>query len=217
MLRDSQAKSLFNFIISVSRMHATASFLQDGTVLLIGGRLSPMKLCAQMVALKWNCGIPDLEHILNSSRTEHNDEMLETNADIRETKHKHGDKISAENSPEENGSLNSENEVKNSNFDCKSAGDNRTSNCDNLHGAQKTVAENVNVSENDSKNASCVNHDENKNNNLVKNLEKVKVNGPGMSKGDNSGVLVECCVVKQEGEMPCPRWRHSAITVEENG
>ena len=26
-----------------------------------------------------------------------------------------------------------------------------------------------------------------------------------------------CCVIKQEGELPCPRWRHTAIVIEHNG
>ena len=28
---------------------------------------------------------------------------------------------------------------------------------------------------------------------------------------------VKCCVIKQEGELPCPRWRHTAIVIEYNG
>lgn len=35
-------------------MHATVSCLKDGRLLLIGGRLSPMRLCTQMVAMQLN-------------------------------------------------------------------------------------------------------------------------------------------------------------------
>ena len=216
-------------------MHATASLLQDGTTLLIGGRLSPMRLCTQMLAMKLNSGISDLEHLFQSLKVEQNENILKT-------KHKHGgqkhkSQIRAENCMERQENSNSENceekirekEVNYSNLDnitvdkVEAACDN-SSDCDthNLNGAQKTVGERENMCQ-DSSTESRLEEDkvfdiQDENAHVKPSLsEKVPLDGSSTAKADNTDVLVDCCVLKQEGELPCPRWRHSAITVQQNG
>ena len=216
-------------------MHATASLIQDGTTLLIGGRLSPMRLCTQMLAMKLNSGISDLEHLFQSLKVEQNENILKT-------KHKHGgqkhnSKIRAEKCMERQEKPNIENceekirekMVNHSNLanitvgKVEAACDNY-SDCDThtLNGAQKTVGEKENMCQ-DSNIESRLEEDkasdiQDENAHVKPSLsENVPVKGSSTARGDYTDVLVDCCVMKQEGELPCPRWRHSAITVQQNG
>ena len=215
-------------------MHATASLLQDGTILLIGGRLSPMRLCTQMVALKWNLDISELEHLLQLLKVEQNEKKLKT-------KHKHGVQKQTKTSLEENRLVNSVNhDVGGSNADHKPL-DEEQAICDNCSSCDTN---NLNCVQNYVKNDEILcqdsvqesRHVENKVSNIhdgnthdvkenlsetvpvKENVSKsVELNRANTSKGDRTDGLLECCVVKQEGEIPCPRWRHSAITVQQSG
>ena len=188
-----------------------------------------MRLCTQMVVLKWNSGISELEHLLQLLKVEQNEKNLKTN-------HKHGVQKQTKTSLEENRPVNSENH----NMGCSKVLDEEQAICDNCSSCDTN---NLNCVQNYVKNDEIFcqdsdkesRHVENKvsdihegNTCVQENLSKtvpvkenvsksVEVNRSNTPKGDRTDGLLECCVLKQEGEVPCPRWRHSAITVQQSG
>ena len=136
-------------------MHSTVSMLQDGRVLLIGGRLSPLRLCTQIVSL-------DVKLPYNSNPCEHCDN-LKDNSETSDNK-EHAGQVSKEN--------------------CKY--------CLNSASPDQNICvamETTNPTDIDCDNKESV----------TKHAEVV------------------CTVVEQNGDIPCPRWRHSAVVYNHKG
>ncbi|WAR02217.1 TYW4-like protein [Mya arenaria] len=205
-----------NKLVEVSRMHGTMSCLKDGRLLLIGGRMSPMKLCSQIIAIEitnQNCSQSDTT----------------CNRDVnKESKHSNNDEsrhLSAE------CSSNSNQVTKDFNNKCnycnKSFGKKDT--------FQKEAFEERNLCNCDSQIPSVIQatSDESKGSNLSNDsavssetLDKLNLNDTENDDGQHSqlacgqceSLKVECTVIEgTSGEAPCPRWRHTAVQYQNNG
>ena len=276
----------YNSVVSVSRMHSTACLLKDGTVLLIGGRVSPMRLCTQMVEMVWNCGTPDsnLENKLiiskstqgsvkkidqnrvnsfnsnqncdkenlNFTENTHNQftEYLKTSetgiADIHlsEPPERPPDESSDSNIPSvcmsERGDISAKT-TETAGIICKENVAICDINKDVESGNVEKMISNVDkMIPNDNKMTPNVDK-------MIPNVNKMIPNVDKMNCAEKSGASAEkncdktadvdkvedglehdpcnskksfsvnCSVFKQEGELPCPRWRHTAIVIEHNG
>lgn len=179
------------FHISVSRMHATATALRDGKILLIGGRLSPAKLCTQLVAVDVqlhkefhsnnnivsDCKTGDRNSGLQATPTALEKEACKSSSIFKDTS------TATENMDKENLKYSedvgaSSAKAKLDSFqvqaDLSSPGDNElpvamTTDCDIRSKEKNCVAE------------------------------------------------VRCSLLETTGDIPCPRWRHTAIVYEDKG
>lgn len=140
-----------NLLFPVSRMHSTVSVLQDGRILLIGGRLSPMRLCTQVVSLR--------VRLKNSNQSAESTSLCQPC---------------------------------NGHIDEKSTRD--------------TTTENLNLCSN-SGTCSLTNNG----NNGKEDENSVNINIDCDKKEECVKTEVTCEVVDSMGDIPCPRWRHSAI------
>ncbi|XP_045172598.2 tRNA wybutosine-synthesizing protein 4-like [Mercenaria mercenaria] len=209
-----------NRTFEVSRMHATLSSLKDGRLILIGGRLSPMRLCTQMVSIDLNSGKENLNQYqyavcMNCGRNEA--KLNEVKSDYME---------------ENMNSLKSNNAA----IDKSLSEENLCMNCSrmNISSVKKCVMNSCSEGKENSENKE----------NFVKNDDKignVQLNseaGSDISKpviigacdtDRDSGVpsaerslsendeTVIIAVIEQNGDLPSSRWRHTAVVYEENG
>lgn len=204
-------------------MHATLSCLEDGRLILIGGRLSPMRLCTQIVSIELNSGKSSWNAVQENINSDKSNVCM--NCGIREVK---SDK-KCESFSE------SMNSLKKSNSECKENpmnDKNLCMNCSqmNISSVKKSVM-----------NSSCE-ESENKENNVKgeNGCKNVQVNSECVfnekyvgsdvcdsdcksnlesSAKDNCEVEgeVNISVIEQNGDIPSFRWRHSAVIYNERG
>lgn len=209
-------------------MHATASCLQDGTILLIGGRVSPMKVCTQLVALKLNCGLSEIRHGFQCLRTTQGNLEVnrKNNSSVLEKKHKCTTNESKVNFLEKKEFNSRQMENPDSNTEEMNCDSVKEIKCDNLNDAERRRIQNENVNKShlgihlkhvenlDCKEIDCSENFVN-NTNIGDNRDMVTDVSKHIEDGLN--LSVKCCIVKQEGEIPCPRWRHSVVTIKQDG
>ncbi|KAK3108722.1 hypothetical protein FSP39_014162 [Pinctada imbricata] len=147
--------------IEVSRMHDQACCLPDGTVILIGGRTSPVKLCTQLLKIEF------LREFPTDSNSKNNISK---------------DKVTRD--------KNIENNVSNK---LNSDGERRNRNC---------------TSESEKKDQDTCNKSE-----MLS--ERINSEFKGENSRDFSSVI--CTVLDQRGDVPCPRWRHTATLIKIDG
>ncbi|KAH3885350.1 hypothetical protein DPMN_009344 [Dreissena polymorpha] len=152
--------------VEVSRMHATVTRLQDGSLLLIGGRLSPMKLCSQIVTIETRHSVlPSCVQCGDVDTKQSDDTMI----------------------PSES----CDNDV----YLNLVSGSKNTDNC---HGVIMTGQSNCDIDSN---------HDSGANNEVANVTQDRKFR-----------LDAHCTVVPvAAGDVPCPRWRHSAVAVQYQG
>ena len=193
-----------NLTFAVSRMHATLSSIKDGRIILIGGRLSPMKLCNQIVAL----------NVKNQQETS------PENTNVESDESNSGNKCEEE-----------MNCLKNENENCsKEKYDENFMNCDKFAGDDVNSV----LCEGNSGSGKCkngvigaTNNSSHKNSNKsVCDMESSQPNPESSQSVINNTIalqefvcdnnfIIECSVIEPSGEIPCPRWRHSAVLFED--
>lgn len=147
-------------------MHASVTRLQDGRILLIGGRLSPMKICSQIVTIETRHSV--LPSCLQCGDV---DRKLSDNAMIHSESCDKGFDLNLV-----SGSKNKQ--------DCHGVAMSVQSNCD-----------------------------------MDRNYDSVAHNEDSNAIQDRKFTLdVHCTVVPMAtGDVPCPRWRHSAVATQYQG
>lgn len=214
--------------VEVSRMHATLSYLEDGRLLLIGGRLSPMRLCTQVVAIEINSGKSSWNvargKVMNCEKSSLCKNCGNSEAEcILKNSEQCGKGM--------NCLMNSENGSK----EDKLYENELCMNCSkmNISGMEKSVM-NISIDENENKSENKENllKVEKKNRNVQLN-PKSELEDLLLSKdicdsesGSNLGGCLEksvsdeeviISVIQQDGEVPSSRWRHTAVIYKDNG
>ncbi|XP_046374942.2 tRNA wybutosine-synthesizing protein 4-like [Haliotis rufescens] len=208
--------------LEMARMHHSLDVLEDGTLVLFGGRISPFRLCSQLIKLKLNATKKD-SHVTNSSSNETETGVLSnTQTDLASN-------LAA-----------CDIDIKNA---CSRASVQKAS-CDISDGAcvtvntnsQPTTVPHLNIQENSDINADneqqsltdkmsvsdSVNHKKSK------KAVRPRIKGGNskndkseIQKGDNSckdwSFDMESSVLEQTGDVPCLRWRHATTRVAVKG
>lgn len=196
-------------IFLVSRMHATVSHLQDGQIILVGGRMSPMRLCTQMVSIETN----SVKFKLN---------MLEGDMNCVQEKYMnrgsmykfvHSDKnmmykVSSNCLEDAKGE---ESSTFNVCMNCALL--NISTNSDSVASEIKTEhCVNTVSSESESKRMGV---DEN----VVRNVAGKEMSNLNNSSGElpSEDITITFNIIQQLGDIPCPRWRHSMVLYSDKG
>ncbi|KAL4224096.1 Leucine carboxyl methyltransferase 2 [Mactra antiquata] len=200
--------------IEVSRMHSTISCLKDGRILLIGGRMSPVRLCTQMVAMEMksksvnsnivlesmNCGLNKCMNCGNNLNCNENDMNISNKLPMDTNK----------NCDHEN-SCNLENSVVNLCMNCSKL---------NIRPADSNVIKDENhVNSND---PSEIKDAQDKLEKLEEKVDEGLNGGEGHTRGqdDVSSIQckdIQCSILEPSGDIPTPRWRHSSVLYNNNG
>ncbi|XP_033762266.1 tRNA wybutosine-synthesizing protein 4-like isoform X2 [Pecten maximus] len=254
--------------IEVNRMHHVICALKDNTVLLIGGRTSPIRLCRQLVRLNFiglDINQSESSNIKDTSSSDHSEQQLKTGnsissdspseqveaGDTTEAGHTGNNDTNVSKSRTEQSSecfcdnlaenvsrqcgLNSE--VRNplvskpTNFDNMSKSDEaRQDFCElgksviehrNPQGTETGKKENTGNSNRRekgkvqkgrySKSKQTGNVEENSGQTVTKTDKNGKIVSEGVP------LNVDISVITESGDVPCPRWRHSALVVDRGG
>ncbi|KAK7110582.1 tRNA wybutosine-synthesizing protein 4-like [Littorina saxatilis] len=197
--------------IQYSRMHHSAIMLSDGRMMLCGGRQSPFFLCTQLLVF-------DL-HIHADSSSVCEGQGHRQSAALQEgTGDRTGGSNSAMQTNSNSGDHEKTNGVRNDEDDkvrngtCTSSDVNSTvaegaSICDTTHS-------NPSVSENSTSSSS--NNRPNRFNRTGSRDRQVLVT-KAEELTNFEGGHVTCSVLKQSGDIPCPRWRHASALVNMKG
>ena len=171
-------------------MHASLSTLQDGRLFLIGGRLSPMKLCTQMVAVEMNYGkkkMKDGETLVCMNCGQDGDNSENMNCAKEADNGAYVNQVNVEelcmNSAKMNISLKNKPAM-----NCPSEGN---ENSEDIEIIAKSDDKKVNL-KCDVDNKSVINECEN-------------------------SKAVKITVIDQSGVLPSPRWRHTAVVHRQKG
>ena len=168
-----------------------------------------MRLCTQVVALKGNCGMTEISDMLQRTnindmqmKTQMNEENVICDKEMIDTQ-------------EQDANLNSHACSNESMADAESQkslpGATRLTNIHNTVTNNKCLSSHEKNADSDAQANNCDKTAE----------DDLMMKGENKRNQDKQGVKVEfpltCHVVNQKGEVPCPRWRHTALVVGENG
>ncbi|KAJ8314208.1 hypothetical protein KUTeg_008769 [Tegillarca granosa] len=220
--------------VEIIRMHHTACVLKDQSLLLIGGRISPLRVCSQLVKIVFRRGTKN-ESLLQEKNVDvkFNEESVNSTVSTEQTKERENFIISEPQFVHKVTSEEKENAgvLEQCNFQhlCSEI----ESKCENelksesKHSKDKKLEnpdkpiEIDNVS--DSKQFQIENQVKSKH---FDDKELVRLEKPIESESSNcdkiwnindSKPTVICSVMNQHGDIPSPRWRHCAIVFKKNG
>lgn len=215
-------------------MHHTTCVLKDQSLLLIGGRISPIRVCSQLVKIVFKKGA-NSENLLQEKNVDIkiNEESVNSTVSTEQGKEKENLIISdpqvihtSTSEEKENTAVLIQSNIQHSCSEteskCENESESKHSIGRKLENPNKPI-EVDNVS--DSKQFQIKNQVKSKHCELD-DKDSVELEKPIESESskcdkvwniNDSKPTVICSIVNQHGDIPSPRWRHSAIVFKKNG